>query len=54
MAVTVHEAPRVVSLARGRVRVEVTLEPLSLRVLRDEHTVIDELTPFTQDRKSVV
>ena len=49
MAVTVQEAPRDVSLARGRIRVEVTLEPLALRVLRDEHTLIDGLTPFTQE-----
>jgi alpha-D-xyloside xylohydrolase len=48
MAVTHAQEAGVVTLARGGLRVEVSLDPLSIRVARDGLQVIDDLVLFTE------
>jgi alpha-glucosidase (family GH31 glycosyl hydrolase) len=48
MAVTLAQEAGVVTLARGSLRVEVSLDPLEIRVIRDGRSLIDELVLFTE------
>jgi alpha-glucosidase (family GH31 glycosyl hydrolase) len=48
MAVTLAQEAGVVTLARGRLTVEVGLDPLAIRVRRDHRPIVEELRLFTQ------
>jgi alpha-glucosidase (family GH31 glycosyl hydrolase) len=49
MAVTLAQEAGVLTLARGRLVVEVGLDPLLIRLSRDGESLIDDLTLFTQE-----
>ena len=48
MAVSVEQEAGAVTLVRGRIAVEVRLDPLSLRVARGERVLFEEITLLTQ------
>jgi alpha-glucosidase (family GH31 glycosyl hydrolase) len=48
MAVTLAQEAGVVTLARGRLRVEVSLDPVSIRVSREGRALIEDLILFTE------